>query len=160
MAKSTTKSPKRSSTTRKRKLNPNAAGIDLGATQHYVAVPEDRDAQSVRHFGTHTDDLFALADWLQQCSISTVAMEATGVYWIPLFQVLEERGLEVYLVNARHVKHVPGRKTDVPLISTKQKTPSGFFTFPVLMKLPTATHSRNAWAKSQHGRIITPTMFP
>ena len=113
MAKSTAKSPNRSSTTRKRKLNPNAAGIDLGATRHYVAVPEDRDAQSVRHYGTHTDDLFTLADWLQSCSISTVAMEATGVYWIPLFQVLEERGMEVYLVNARHVKHVPGRKTDV-----------------------------------------------
>jgi transposase len=107
------KSPQRRSHRRKQSLNPDAAGIDLGATQHYVAVPEGRDAQSVRHFGTHTDDLLALADWLQRCCISTVAMEATGVYWIPIFQILEDRGMEVYLVNARHVKHVPGRKTDV-----------------------------------------------
>lgn len=107
------KSSRRTSSPSQRKLNPDAAGIDLGATVHYVAVPAERDAQSVRHFGTQTADLIALADWLGQCSICTVAMEATGVYWIPLFQILEERGLEVYLVNARHVKHVPGRKSDV-----------------------------------------------
>jgi transposase len=93
--------------------NPDAAGIDLGATVHYVAVPVDRDAQPVRHFGTLTGDLTELADWLVQCRIKTVAMEATGVYWIPLFQILEDRGLEVCLVNARHVKNVPGRKSDV-----------------------------------------------
>jgi len=92
---------------------PDAAGIDLGATVHYVAVPPDRDKQPVRSFGTQTVDLHALADWLIACKITTVAMEATGVYWVPLFQILEDRGLEVCLVNARHVKNVPGRKTDV-----------------------------------------------
>ena len=94
-------------------VQPNAAGIDLGATLHLVAVPPDRDAEPVRSFGTLTGDLHALADWLVTCKITTVAMEATGVYWIPLFQILEARGLEVCLVNARHVKNVPGRKTDV-----------------------------------------------
>lgn len=91
----------------------NAAGIDLGATLHFVAVPPDRDPEPVRSFGTLTGDLHALADWLAACKVTTVAMEATGVYWIPLFQILEARGLEVCLVNARHVKNVPARKTDV-----------------------------------------------
>ena len=94
-------------------LNPHTAGIDIGATSIYVAVPADRNPEPVRSFGTFTGDLLALAHWLKQCGIRTVAMEATGVYWIPLFQILEERGLEVCLVNARHVKHVPGRKSDV-----------------------------------------------
>jgi transposase len=94
-------------------MRPNAAGIDLGSTVHYVAVPEDRDPLPVRHFGTLTGDLHALADWLVACGIETVAMEATGVYWVPIFQILEARGLEVCLVNARHVKNVPGRKSDV-----------------------------------------------
>jgi transposase len=94
-------------------LNPHAAGIDIGATTIYVAVPADRDPQPVRSFGTFTQDLLALAHWLKQCDIRTIAMEATGVYWIPLFQILEEEGLEVCLVNARHVKNVPGRKSDV-----------------------------------------------
>lgn len=94
-------------------IHPNAAGIDIGATEIYVAVPVDRDSHPVRCFGSFTEDLHALADWLQSCSIQTVAMESTGVYWIPLFQILEERGLEVYLVNARYVKGVPGRKSDV-----------------------------------------------
>ncbi len=80
---------------------------------HYVAVPAERDPQPVRNFGTTTDQLIALADWLQQCGIRTVAMEATGVYWIPLFELLEARGLEVCQVNAQHVRHVPGRKSDV-----------------------------------------------
>ncbi|MDB2673312.1 IS110 family transposase [Akkermansiaceae bacterium] len=95
------------------RTNPDSAGIDLGATVHYVAVPADRDENPVRHYGTLTEDLVELADWLKQCRITTVAMEATGVYWIPLFQILEDRGFEVYLVNARHVKNVPGRKSDV-----------------------------------------------
>ncbi|MEN8716931.1 MAG: IS110 family transposase [Verrucomicrobiales bacterium] len=111
--------PKTTRTRKKRtaptpsKSNPDAAGIDLGATVHYAAVPADRDAKPVRHFGTLTEDLEALADWLKDCGITTVAMEATGVYWIPLFQILEDRGFEVCLVNARHVKNVPGRKSDV-----------------------------------------------
>ncbi len=95
------------------RTNPDAAGIDLGAIVHYVAVPADRDEKPVRHFGTLTEDLTGLADWLKQCGITTVAMEATGVYRIPLFQILEDRGFEVCLVNARHVKNVPGRKSDV-----------------------------------------------
>ena len=94
-------------------LNPNAAGIDVGAREHYVAVPADRDPQLVRCFGAFTQELHRLAQWLVQCGIKTVAMESTGVYWIPLYQMLESYGLAVKLVNARHVKHVPGRKTDV-----------------------------------------------
>ena len=91
----------------------NAAGIDIGSASHWVAVPEDRDDQPVREFRSFTPDLHALADWLDVCGIETVAMESTGVYWIPLFEILQERGLEVLLVNARHVKGVPGRKSDV-----------------------------------------------
>ena len=96
-----------------KRVNPNAAGIDVGAASHYVAVPEDRDEQPVREFASFTGDLYCLAAWLHECGIETVAMESTGVYWIPLFQVLEERGFEVKLVDARALKRVPGRKTDV-----------------------------------------------
>ena len=96
-----------------RTIDPNAAGVDIGATEIYCAVPGDRDSQSVRRFSTFTEDLMAAADWLQRCGIKRVAMESTGVYWIPLFQILEGRGMEVCLVNARHVKNVPGRKSDV-----------------------------------------------
>lgn len=95
------------------RVNPHAAGVDCGAEMHYVAVPADRDATPVRSFRTFTADLHRLADWLQACGVTTVAMESTGVYWIPLYEILEARGLEVILVNARHVKNVPGRKTDV-----------------------------------------------
>src|SRR5690606_2018349 len=95
------------------RTNPDSAGIDLGSEVHYVAVPGDRDSEPVRHFGTMTGELNALADWLAGCGIRTVAMEATGVYWVPIFQILESRGMEVCLVNARHVKNVPGRKSDV-----------------------------------------------
>lgn len=94
-------------------LNLNAAGIDIGSREHYVAVPTDRDPKPVQSFKTFTCDLNRLADWLQVCRIDTVAMESTGVYWIPLYQILESRGFQVYLVNARHVKNVPGRKSDV-----------------------------------------------
>ena len=94
-------------------LRSNAAGIDIGAREIYVAVPPDRGPHPVRAFPTFTSDLLELADWLKQCRIQTVAMESTGVYWIPLFQILEARGFEVFLVNAHHVKHVPGRKSDV-----------------------------------------------
>jgi transposase len=94
-------------------LNPDAAGIDVGASEHYVAVPPERDAQPVRRFGAFTEDLHKLAQWLLQCGVRTVAMESTGVYWIPLYQILEDYGLVVKLVNARHVKPVPGRKSDV-----------------------------------------------
>ena len=94
-------------------LNLNAAGVDIGATEIYGAVPGDRDPQAVRCFPTFTEDLHAAAAWLKACHIETVAMESTGVYWIPLFQILEARGFKVFLVNAQHVKNVPGRKSDV-----------------------------------------------
>jgi transposase len=94
-------------------INADAAGVDLGSREHWVAVPEGRSPQSVRCFGTFTADLEALADWLKECRVSSVAMEATGVYWIALFQILERRGLAVLLVNARQIKNVSGRKSDV-----------------------------------------------
>lgn len=96
-----------------KQINLNAAGIDIGSTQHYVAVPSDRDKQSVRCFESFTADLHQLADWLIECGIETVAMESTGVYWIPLFQILESRGLTVKLVDANKVKNVSGRKSDI-----------------------------------------------
>jgi transposase len=96
-----------------RHINLNAAGIDIGSDRHLVAVPEGRDVVSVREFKAFTADLQALADWLSQCGVTTVAMESTGVYWIPLYELLEQRGFEVYLVDARRVKNVSGRKSDV-----------------------------------------------
>lgn len=94
-------------------VNLNAAGLDIGDKEIYVAVPKGRDKASVRVFKTYTADLYALADWLAACGVDTVAMESTGVYWIPVYDILEARGFEVYLVNARHIKNVPGRKTDI-----------------------------------------------
>ena len=91
----------------------NAAGIDVGSETHYVAVPADRDEHPVRKFSAFTRDLIHLADWLKACKIDTVAMESTGVYWIPLYEVLARRGFKVYLVSPQHLKRVPGRKTDV-----------------------------------------------
>ena len=94
--------------------HPGAAAIDIGATMHVAAVDPDQDPdQPVRSFGTFTGDLQRLADWFQQCGVRTVAMESTGVYWIPAFELLDQRGFEVVLVNARDAKHVPGRKTDI-----------------------------------------------
>jgi transposase len=93
-------------------INPNAAGIDIGDTIHAVAVPADRDEASVRSFGTMTCDLEAIASWLHHCGVDTVAMESTGVYWKPLFSLLVQSGFEVYLVNAKQVRNVSGRKND------------------------------------------------
>jgi hypothetical protein len=98
-------------------LNPDAAGIDIGATEIYVAVPADRNPEPVRMFATFTQDLNELADWLQQCSIRTVAMESTGVYWIPLMQILEIRGLEVYLVNAKQSRMFQADVRTFPTVS-------------------------------------------
>ena len=95
------------------RLNPHAAGIDCGAAEHFVAVPPESDARPVRSFRTFTGDLYRLAEWLIACGVTSVAMEATGVYWIPVYEILESRGVEVRLVNARHVKHVSARKSDV-----------------------------------------------
>ncbi len=92
---------------------PNACGIDIGARSHFVAVPADRDEEPVREFAAFTADLAALVHWLRRCGITAVAMESTGVYWIPLYEMLDAAGFEVHLVNARHVKTVPGRKGDV-----------------------------------------------
>lgn len=94
-------------------INHDAAGLDIGAEEIWACVPAGRDSESVRVFPTFTVDLHVLADWLKACRIKTVAMESTGVYWIPVYEILEARGLEVYLVNARHIKNVPGRKTDI-----------------------------------------------
>ena len=94
-------------------INGDVAGIDCGSAEHYVAVPADRSTAPVQAFKTFTSDLLRLADWLVSCRVRSVAMEATGVYWIPIYDILEARGLTVLLVNARHIKHVPGRKSDV-----------------------------------------------
>jgi transposase len=91
----------------------NAAGIDVGSESHYVAVPADRDKKPVRTFPAFTADLERLADWLKACGVDTVAMESTGVYWIPLYEVLDRCGFKLYLVSPQHLKRVPGRKTDV-----------------------------------------------
>jgi hypothetical protein len=95
------------------RINPNAAGLDIGAEEIWACVPEGRDENHVQMFPTFTVDLNRLADWLEKCKIDTVAMESTGVYWIPVYELLESRGFKVYLVNARHIKNVPGKKTDV-----------------------------------------------
>ncbi len=92
---------------------PNAAGIDVGASSHWVAVPQQATEEPVREFGAMTDDLNAMADWLLGCGVDVVALESTGVYWIPIYEVLERRGLQVWLVDARQMKYVPGRKSDV-----------------------------------------------
>ena len=94
-------------------VHPNAAGIDIGNESHFVAVPPGRDAEPVREFGSWTADVERLAAWLKGCGIDTVAMQSTGVYWFAVYDVLEKHGLEVFLVNARHTKNLPGRKSDV-----------------------------------------------
>lgn len=94
-------------------MYPRAAGIDIGSASHFVAVPPECSDQAVREFACFTDDLQAMADWLEACGIEVVAMESTGVYWIAPYEALESRGFEVLLVNARHVRNVSGRKSDV-----------------------------------------------
>lgn len=96
-----------------KQLNLDAAGLDIGAKEIYACVPEDRDAENVKVFGTLTHHLHALADWLSQCQVTTVAMESTGIYWLAIYQILEQRGFEVVLVNAAHLKNVSGKKTDI-----------------------------------------------
>src|SRR6267378_1958771 len=94
-------------------VHPDAGGIDIGNESHYVAVPPDRDSQPVQRFGCTTAELKEMAAWLKQCGIRTVAMQSTGVYWIAVYDILEAAGLEVYLVNARETKNLPGHKSDV-----------------------------------------------
>jgi transposase len=122
-------------------IHPDAAGIDIGNEFHYVAVPPTRDSQSVRRFGCTTAELKAIADWLKQCGIRTVAMQSTGVYWIAVYDILEQAGLEVYLVNARDTKNLPGRKSDVQESQW-------------LMKLHTYGLLRNSFRPSQEIRTM------
>ena len=96
------------------KINPDVAGMDLGSAEHWVCVPSDRAQENVRRFGVYTEDFRKLSDFLRASRISSVAMESTGVYWIPLYEFLDKAGFEVVLVNARHLKSVAGRpKTDI-----------------------------------------------
>jgi len=122
-------------------VHPDAAGIDIGNESHYVAVPPKRDSQPVRRFGCTTAELKAMANWLKQCGIRTVAMQSTGVYWIAAYDILEQAGLEVYLVNARDTKNLPGRKTDVQESQW-------------LMKLHTYGLLRNSFRPSQETRTL------
>ena len=122
-------------------IHPDAAGIDIGNEFHYAAVPPSRDSQPVRRFGCTTAELKVMAAWLQQCRIRTVAMQSTGVYWIAVFDILEQAGLEVYLVNARDTKSLPGRKTDVQESQW-------------LMKLHTYGLLRNSFRPSQEIRVM------
>ena len=122
-------------------VHPDAAGIDIGNESHYVAVPPKRDSQPVRRFGCTTAELKAMANWLKQCGIRTIAMQSTGVYWIAAYDILEQAGLEVYLVNARDTKNLPGRKTDVQESQW-------------LMKLHTYGLLRNSFRPSQETRTL------
>src|ERR1700758_49023 len=122
-------------------LHPDAAGIDIGNESHYVAVPPSRDTQPVRRCGCTTAELKAMADWLKQCGIRTVAMQSTGVYWVAAYDIFEQAGLEVYLVNARDTKNLPGRKSDVQESQW-------------LMKLHTYGLLRNSFRPSQEIRTM------
>ena len=122
-------------------IHPDAAGIDIGNESHYAAVPPSRDSQPVREFGCTTAELKAMAVWLQQCRIRTVAMQSTGVYWVAVYDILEQAGLEVYLVNARDTKNLPGRKSDVQESQW-------------LMKLHTYGLLRNSFRPSQEIRVM------
>jgi len=122
-------------------VHPDAAGIDIGNESHYVAVPPSRDGQTVRRFGCTTAELKAMAAWLKQCNIRTVAMQSTSVYWIAVYDILEQAGLEVFLVNARDTKNLPGRKSDVQESQW-------------LMKLHTYGLLRNSFRPSQEIRTM------
>src|SRR2546425_340060 len=122
-------------------IHPDAAGIDIGNESHYVAVPPPRDSQPVQRFGCTTAELKDMVDWLKQCGIRTVAMQSTGVYWIAVYDILEEAGLEVYLVNARDTKNLPGHKSDVQESQW-------------LMKLHTYGLLRNSFRPSQKIRTM------
>lgn len=122
-------------------IHPDAAGIDIGNEIHYVAVPPSRDSEPVRQFGCVTAELKAMAEWLKACGIRTVAMQSTGVYWIPVYDILEGAGIEVYLVNARDTKNLPGKKTDVQESQW-------------LMKLHTYGLLRNSFRPTQEIRMM------
>src|ERR1700684_4203821 len=94
-------------------VHPHAAGIDIGGSEHWVAISPERDEEPVRRFDCFTADVEQMADWLVERGVRSVAMQSTGVYWMPVFEILQQHGLEVFLVNARHTKNLPGRKSDV-----------------------------------------------
>jgi len=94
-------------------VHADAAGIDIGGSEHWVAISPERDDQPVRCFECFTSDLEQMAEWLAVRGVRSVAMQSTGVYWMPVFEILQQRGMEVYLVNARHTKNLPGRKSDI-----------------------------------------------
>jgi transposase len=94
-------------------VHPDAAGIDIGGSEHWVAISPERDSQPVRCFECFTADLEQMADWLVALGVRSVAMQSTGVYWMPVFEILQQRGMDVFLVNARHTKNLPGRKSDI-----------------------------------------------
>src|SRR5215469_10866498 len=122
-------------------VHPDAAGIDIGNESHYLAVPSIRDSQPVQRFGCTTGELQAMAEWLKQCRIRTVAMQSTGVYWVAVYDLLEQAGFEMYLVNARDTKNLPGRKSDVQESQW-------------LMKLHTYGLLRNSFRPSQEIRMM------
>src|SRR6201981_4045917 len=122
-------------------VHPDAAGIDIGNEFHYVAVPPTRDSQPVRRFGCTTSELKEMAVWLKQCAIRTIALQSTGVYWIAVYDILEQAGFEVYLVNANQTKNLPGRKSDVQESQW-------------LMKLHTYGLLRNSFRPSQEIRTM------
>lgn len=122
-------------------IHPDAAGIDIGNESHYASVPPSRDSQPVRCFGCTTAELKAMAAWLEQCRIRTVAMQSTGVYWVAVYDILAQAGFEVYLVNARDTKNLPGRKSDVQESQW-------------LMKLHTYGLLRNSFRPSQEIRVM------
>jgi transposase len=94
-------------------IHPDSAGIDIGSRSHFIAVPRSRDKQNVREFSSTTTGLLEIVEWFKECNIKTIAMESTGSYWIPVYEILEQNGFEVYLANPQYTKGVPGRKTDV-----------------------------------------------
>ena len=129
-------------------MHPEAAGIDVGGSEHWVAVRPDRDPEPVRHFDCFTADLRAMARWLVEKGVRSVAMQSTGVYWMPVLEVLEEYGLEVYLVNAQHTKNVPGRKSDVQEFCASGKSKSQW-----LLKLHTFGLLNNSFQPTDQVRI-------
>ena len=124
-------------------LQPNAAGIDVGAREMFVAVPPGRDNIPVRVFATFTEDLQRLVDWLVHCRVTTVALESTGVYWIPLYELLEQRGIHPCLVNARHMKNVPGRRYGLARVPMAAIPALGGITSHESQAGPQCCHHRN-----------------
>jgi hypothetical protein len=123
MSQKKVKQPKKLTTLER--VHPNAGALDIGALEIWAAVPPEQTEENVRCFGTFTVELEALADWLIECGVDTVVMASTGVYWIPVFEILEAGGLKVSLVNARHVKNVPGRKSDFLDCQSPKGSPRG-----------------------------------